>query len=407
MDRKQKSLHYMQKASNEIHQLKKRIEELESELNDKSIQLLKKDERIDSLENTLRLFYTAIERDEERIVKEKKHSYHAQLQQEKMKSLSPEEEKKLQFQNDMEIWRNKEKKRNHSSLASSAPIRPAPVSVPVPPLPSISASVTAQVIAVPVVAASPLASKERPTKFQRVTSGSNILQGNPSSSTSASASASASASVSPVQLRRKQVRHVVTEVSSLTQLSLPASPSKSATTSTPSKSVVRKTPASVVRSSPLITGSRTSSPARQPFAPVQQKAQQQQQQEAVTPSQQKPTMAKKNSSSFTPNSRQPSLYMWCKQSAAPYEVKDFTKSWSDGVALCQLLNNLRPGCLPTTLSQLKPEQGDKNIRMALDAAEKLGVSKLIDPEDFAKERNSMMTYLSQVYSVLRDQENQV
>lgn len=508
LDRKQKSLLYMQKASNELAQLKTRVNELESELAEATeqlqkkaeleeelaeaqIQIQKRDERIRSLENTLRLFYDAIEKDEERAAKAPHHHEHHHHHHQRQ--MSPEESKRLQFQNDMEKWRSKEK-RKHSEIVPSrkvfAPISsnapaPAPVSaLPAPtpvtkpaaetpamrimkaaavftpitaatesPAPKPSSTPKAAATFTPKASGTPskatttpskpssVSAKERPTKYQRV----NV----PPSASPATARKATSPPKAPTP---SQAPASITKESSATpSLSSVPAPQSPSAVKTPARRIAAaisslSTASSVSKlNSPArvysparaaaiaaanATGGASNSPARQPLAPI-----------SVAPSSSANSLANSNANSNSGSnlakgvyttvikhnqSTGPStpgtgprvtplrkgattgglgLYHWCKQSAAPYTVTDFTKSWADGMAICQLLNNIRPGSI--NMQQVKPDQAEHNIRMALDTAEKLGVTKLIDPEDFAQERNSMMTYLSQVYSVLRGQENMV
>eukprot|EP01102_Stenamoeba_stenopodia_P007363 TRINITY_DN2064_c0_g5_i2.p1 TRINITY_DN2064_c0_g5~~TRINITY_DN2064_c0_g5_i2.p1 ORF type:complete len:824 (-),score=243.84 TRINITY_DN2064_c0_g5_i2:830-3301(-) len=101
------------------------------------------------------------------------------------------------------------------------------------------------------------------------------------------------------------------------------------------------------------------------------------------------------------------LLQWCKnrtQGYAGVEVTNFTKSWGDGLALCALVHSYNSSAIP--FGSLNPEEKLKNCTLAIDVAEQMGVNRLIDPEDIVfatpyPEKLSMMTYLSEMYKVLR------
>eukprot|EP01102_Stenamoeba_stenopodia_P022637 TRINITY_DN951_c0_g1_i1.p1 TRINITY_DN951_c0_g1~~TRINITY_DN951_c0_g1_i1.p1 ORF type:complete len:947 (-),score=412.22 TRINITY_DN951_c0_g1_i1:93-2933(-) len=96
------------------------------------------------------------------------------------------------------------------------------------------------------------------------------------------------------------------------------------------------------------------------------------------------------------------LLQWCKNRTAGYpgvEVTNFIRSWQDGLAYCALLHSYRPDLID--FKSLKKENKEYNINLAFDVARKLNIEQLLDPEDFALEKLSMMTYLSQAYLTLK------
>jgi hypothetical protein len=72
------------------------------------------------------------------------------------------------------------------------------------------------------------------------------------------------------------------------------------------------------------------------------------------------------------------LLEWAKKCTANYEnvnVMNFTTSWSDGLAFAALVHNYRPSSLD--FKSLVKENKEQNLQIAFDAAEKLGVPKLL------------------------------
>eukprot|EP01102_Stenamoeba_stenopodia_P018287 TRINITY_DN6682_c0_g1_i1.p1 TRINITY_DN6682_c0_g1~~TRINITY_DN6682_c0_g1_i1.p1 ORF type:complete len:413 (-),score=130.57 TRINITY_DN6682_c0_g1_i1:76-1314(-) len=411
MESKQKSLKYVQKARKELMMQEEKIKMLEEELSvvqstitekenllaDKDVAIEKLKERVTSLEDTLALFYHAIEKDEERVSKEHKPFHHGghhsiatstggreQLSSGTKYPLPTEPDQRKQiFEEDMKLWRLKESKRkreapSYVSVPSSKQQQQQP--------PSSSSLLPQQQKPKeqqkPVVRES---QNERPNKVQRI-----AVVHQDSLTTS-----------SPI-LQRKVVAPtktvVVTEDTSNVVLTIAPSTAAASLTSSPAAKAVMKQ----VTTTPLQQKrtASTDSPNRQPLAPLQRNVSNRTNVELNNKG--TPPTAKKQLAAINGNnggSKGLGLFGWCKQTAAPHPIKDFTKSWSDGLALCTLLNNVRPGCIQP--DSLDPNDPLHNISLALDTAEKLGVTKLVDAEDFGKERNSMMTYLSQLYRVLQ------
>lgn len=95
------------------------------------------------------------------------------------------------------------------------------------------------------------------------------------------------------------------------------------------------------------------------------------------------------------------LLQWAQNRTQGYKgvnVKDYTKSWADGLAYCALLASYRPDLI--NFASLDASNPKANIALAYRAAKQIGIVELLDEEDFALEKLSMMTQLSEVYKFL-------
>ncbi|GAA5987273.1 hypothetical protein JCM5350_008126 [Sporobolomyces pararoseus] len=113
------------------------------------------------------------------------------------------------------------------------------------------------------------------------------------------------------------------------------------------------------------------------------------------------------------------LLLWCQRKTNGYErvqVKDFTKSWTDGLAFCALIHRHRPDLLDYDLlpKQNTLETAISNLSLAFKIAEQsLGIPQLLDVEDLVggskPDERSLMTYVAQffhAFSSKAQQENE-
>jgi filamin len=91
------------------------------------------------------------------------------------------------------------------------------------------------------------------------------------------------------------------------------------------------------------------------------------------------------------------LLEWVRKKIPECDVRDFSNSWSDGRAICHLVEALKPGAFPEPLANLVGKNPLDNATKGEDAAEtEMGIPKILSPEDMvaALDELSTMTYIS-------------
>ncbi|KAF2457189.1 alpha-actinin-2 [Lineolata rhizophorae] len=94
------------------------------------------------------------------------------------------------------------------------------------------------------------------------------------------------------------------------------------------------------------------------------------------------------------------LLLWCQRKTACYEevdVRDFSASWSDGLAFCALLDIHRPDLIDYDSLDKSDHRG--NMQLAFDiASQEIGIPDLLDVEDVCDvakpDERSLMTYIA-------------
>lgn len=94
------------------------------------------------------------------------------------------------------------------------------------------------------------------------------------------------------------------------------------------------------------------------------------------------------------------LLLWCQRKTAGYEgvdIRDFSSSWTNGLAFCALLDRHRPDLID--FYELDPSNHRQNMETAFRiASEQIGIPQLLDVEDICDipkpDERSIMTYVA-------------
>ncbi|CAI8016682.1 Filamin-B [Geodia barretti] len=91
------------------------------------------------------------------------------------------------------------------------------------------------------------------------------------------------------------------------------------------------------------------------------------------------------------------LLAWINTQIPDQKVTNFTTDWNDGIALCALVDRIRPGLCPHYATLRRSEALD-NCQLGMDIAEEeLGIPKLLEASDLRHsdvDELSVMTYVS-------------
>ncbi|XP_020716644.1 EH domain-binding protein 1 isoform X3 [Ceratitis capitata] len=95
------------------------------------------------------------------------------------------------------------------------------------------------------------------------------------------------------------------------------------------------------------------------------------------------------------------LLEWCKEVTKDYptvKVTNLTTSWRNGIAFCAIIHHFEPDLIDMT--KLSAHDVVGNCRTAFDAAESLGIPRVIEPRDMSllavPDKLAVMTYLHQL-----------
>ncbi|KAG2211032.1 hypothetical protein INT46_010939 [Mucor plumbeus] len=96
------------------------------------------------------------------------------------------------------------------------------------------------------------------------------------------------------------------------------------------------------------------------------------------------------------------LLLWCQRKTANYhdvDIRDFTYSWTDGLAFCALIHHHHPELIDYYALDRNDRHG--NTAIAFEAAKKLNIPQLLDVEDVCDiskpDEKSVMTYVAEYF----------
>lgn len=98
------------------------------------------------------------------------------------------------------------------------------------------------------------------------------------------------------------------------------------------------------------------------------------------------------------------LLLWVQKKTAGYagvdppKVRNFHRDWKSGLAFCALVHKHHPELID--YDNLDHKDNETNLNLAFDAAETLGIPRLLEPEDLMTDKpdeRSVMTYVSEFF----------
>lgn len=106
------------------------------------------------------------------------------------------------------------------------------------------------------------------------------------------------------------------------------------------------------------------------------------------------------------------LLEWCKEMTKDYpgvKVTNLTTSWRNGMAFCALIHHFKPELID--LSALQSHDVRGNCKVAFDAGDALGITRVIEPSDMdmlaVPDKLAVMTYLYQLRAYFTGHELEV
>ncbi|XP_045540599.1 EH domain-binding protein 1-like protein 1 isoform X1 [Papilio machaon] len=106
------------------------------------------------------------------------------------------------------------------------------------------------------------------------------------------------------------------------------------------------------------------------------------------------------------------LLEWCQSVTREYRacrITNLTTSFRSGLAFCAIIHRFRPDLID--FSGLQPEEAERNLRVALEASARLGISQVLTAADVcarpAPDKLAIMTYLFQLRAHFTGSELQV
>ncbi|XP_065197080.1 cytospin-A-like [Sycon ciliatum] len=115
------------------------------------------------------------------------------------------------------------------------------------------------------------------------------------------------------------------------------------------------------------------------------------------------TSVPSHSRSSSVSTKKQMLLEWCRLRTKSYknvDVRDFSRSWSSGLAFCALIHSYQPRKI--AFDTLQAANKRENFQLAFSTAEKLGVAPLLDVHDMVEMEKpdwmSVMTYVASLYN---------